>query len=146
MIFVKAKWLPYILIIGGCCGILANEPAGGLLCVALGGGWLYWEYTQKQKRENSAAANTNPPVYSQPVQSAPTYSQQNQITYYPPAQNTQTYTPPTYSEPVYPSAPQTGFTMPTEVDTGVADFKYCRHCGLKLRPDDLFCVKCGTRQ
>ncbi len=34
----------------------------------------------------------------------------------------------------------------TEKNYVKSNFKYCKHCGMKLDGDSLFCPKCGTKQ
>ena len=119
MIVFKLSWLPYMLIIAGIAAIAGGEPAG-LVFIVIGGVWLYFKYKNKNSgttsQSGTASSVSKPAATNNTVNSAPKAVETVQ------------------------SAPK---TKPVEQTKPVG--KFCRHCGAKVEPDDIYCVECGEK-
>ena len=119
MIVFKLSWLPYMMIIAGIAVISEGEPTG-LICIGIGGVGLYFKYKNKNSgttsQSGTASSASKPAVSSKTVNSAP-----KAVT-------------------AVQSAPK---TQPVEQAKPAG--KFCRHCGAKVEPDDIYCVECGEK-
>lgn len=134
MIFFKLSWLPYILIIGGIFGAIEGEPAA-LIMTAIGGVWLYFKYSNKNKSSNQSG--TAGQTYTPNPGAVPQQKVIDAVTVKPVPQ-----------PPVVKPAPQPPVTNPVSQPTPEpvsAGRKFCCYCGAKVEPDDVYCVECGEK-
>lgn len=126
MIVFKLSWLPYMLIIGGIGIAMDGQPAALILTV-IGGVWLYFKYKNNNSgttsQSGSASSASKPAATNNKVSSAP-----KAVSAAPKAVET------------VQSAPK---AQPVEQVKPVG--KFCRHCGSKVEPDDIYCVECGEK-
>ena len=119
MFVFKLSWLPWILVFGGLYFAAEGAPEAIIMSV-IGGLWLYFKYKNKNSgttsQSGTASSASKPAVSGKTVKSAP-----KAVT-------------------AVQSAPK---TQPVEQAKPVG--KFCRHCGTKVEPDDIYCVECGEK-
>lgn len=119
MFVYKLSWLPWMLVFAGLYG--ASEGASeAIIMSVIGGLWLYFKYKNNNSgttsQSGTASSASKPAVSGKTVKSAP-----KAVTAVQSAPKTQ---------PVEPAKPAG---------------KFCRHCGTKVEPDDIYCVECGEK-
>lgn len=126
MIVFKLSWLPYMLIIAGIAVVAEGQPAG-LIFIAIGGIWLYFKYKNKKSgttsQSGTASSTSKPAATNNTVNSAPK------------------------AVPSAPKAVETVQSAPKaqSVEPAKPVGKFCRHCGAKVEPDDVYCIECGEK-
>lgn len=116
MFVYKLSWLPWILVFGGLYGA-AEGVSEAMIMSLIGGLWLYFKYQNNNSGTTSQSGTASKPaVSSKTVNSAP-----KAVT-------------------AVQSAPK---TQPVEQAKPAG--KFCRHCGAKVEPDDIYCVECGEK-
>ena len=120
MFVFKLSWLPYLLVIAGISFLVEGQVLPGIALAVLGGIWIYIKFTdkksEKSNQSNSTSTASKPAVSSKTVNSAP-----KAVT-------------------AVQSAPK---TQPVEQAKPAG--KFCRHCGAKVEPNDIYCVECGEK-
>ena len=113
----KLSWLPYILILAGILVAVDGDPSALILSL-IGGVWLFIKYSKKPGSSRSHTASTG------------TGAAPKQVS--------------TPRPPVSPAKPAAGSEKPAaEPDKPAA--KFCRHCGAKVEPGDVYCIECGEK-